>query len=95
MEELRIYGNDLAKVQVHWYSVIYFASQLYLQRYTFLFGYAKELLVFLCFQRDFLTCSLLFFRKSEFHVGKALAETSSDNLFPTMAYPKGMSAFEA
>jgi len=51
--------------------------------------------MFLCFERDFLTCLLLFFRKSEFFVGKALAETSSDNLFPTMAYPKGMSAFEA
>lgn len=40
--------------------------------------------MFLCFERDFLTCLLLFFRKSEFSVGKALAETSSDNLFPTM-----------
>ena len=38
MKELRIYGNDLAKVQVHWYSVIYFASQLCMQRYAFYLG---------------------------------------------------------
>jgi len=95
MKELRIYGNDLAKVQVHWYSVIYFASQLCMQRYTFYSGTPRNCSCFcvlsviswpVCY------CSSV---KVSFSVGKALAETSSDNLFPTMAYPKGMSAFEA
>ena len=38
----------------------------------FLFGYSKELLMFLCFERDFLTCLLLFFRKSEFSCRKGV-----------------------
>ena len=38
----------------------------------FLFGFPKELLIFLRFERDFLTCLLLFFRKSEFSCSKGV-----------------------
>ena len=95
MEELRIYGNDLAKVQVLWYSVIYFALQLYLQKYTFYSGTPRNCSFFFVFNVISWPVHYCSSVKVSFHVGKALAETSSDNLFPTMAYPKGMSAFEA
>ena len=95
MKELRIYGNDLAKVQVHWYSVIYFASQLCMQRYTFYSGTPRNCLFFFALSVISWPVRYCSSVKVSSYVGKALAETNSDNLFPTMAYPKGMYAFEA
>lgn len=77
MEELRIYGNDLAKVQVHWYSVIYFASQLYLQRYTFYSGTPRNCSFFFVFNVISWPVHYCSSVKVSFHVGKALAERKS------------------
>ena len=71
MKELRIYGNDLAKVQVHWYSVIYFASQLYLQRYTFYSGTPRNCSFFFVFNVISWPVHYCSSVKVSFHVVKA------------------------